>query len=643
MLSRLLTGAALALIAVVSSIACERNDNASNTPTAAVATVTPGTSPTPAVPLSQRIGVRAGLPENDPVDLAGRYWMTNAARSKPFAGEANVGDTRDFFVQQISAAAYSGDEPPEYAVVSATLVAKSENAYFYADSALGVDTAGAQPAAAAFEDRVWPAVTQVFGTPATPGVDGDPRIIILQADLGSAVGGYYSPDDSYLRAVRPQSNEAEMLYIDQSVPIGGATFNVVLAHELQHLIHGNVDAGEEAWVNEGLSEAASALVGGAQSSLEAFAATPSIQLNAWASEGSAAHYGAGAAFTRYLAYRFGGDAALGQIARARGDGAAGIEEFLQRAAGSITFRAAFADWIAANALDRVEGPFSNPGAPLNIRVEDELTPGAPLDGVASQFGTKYYALGPADPATYLLRFNGATDVEVLPPSALESGAVLWSNAEDDIDTSVTRAVDLTDAIEPVLTFRTWFDIEPWYDWGYVAVSTDGGTSWRALAGQQTTDEDPVAAAYGPGYTDTSGGADEPQWVDERISLADFAGQRVLLRFEYVTDGSTHGQGWAVRDLAIDDAGFTDADGSDSAWEFDGWTRIDQPLPQAWIVRLIAEDAQGSPVVRDMQVAEDGGGRLSFDATGLRDVVVAVAGATEGTTQPAPYTIELLRQ
>lgn len=543
-------------------------------------------------------------------------------------------------MQRISAAAYSGDEPPEQATITATLHAKSEHAYFYIDDAIDADTSGAEDAADAFEARVWPKITQVFGLPAIPGVDGDPRVIVLQADLGSAVGGYYSPDDSFLRSVRPQSNEAEIVYLDQSLSMGGEAFNVVLAHELQHLVHANVDSDEEAWVNEGLGEAASGLVGGAMSSVESFAAQPSIQLTGWSSEGSSAHYGAGAAFTRYLAHRFGGDPALGAIARARGDGAAGIDEFLAGAGAGLSFRDAFADWIAANALDRVEGPYANPGSPIDAQLEDTLTPGARVDTDATQFGTDYYLLDGLDPAPYTLHFEGARDVDVLSSSAPDGGSLLWSNAQDDIDTRLTREIDLTRATAPVLTFRTWFDIEPWYDWGYVAVSTDGGGTWRALEGTHTNADDPVATSYGPGYTDTSGGGDVPQWVEERMSLEEFAGRRIQLRFEYVTDGSTHGEGWAIDDVAVEDAAFHDPDGADAGWDFDGWVRIDAPLHQAWIVRLIASDASGEPVVRDAQISSEGVGALSFDATGLHDVVVAIAGATEGTTQLAPYTIEL---
>jgi hypothetical protein len=599
----------------------------------------------PERPLAQQIGVRGDLPTNDPIALAARYRRTDGPvpQSKPFAGEHNVGDPRDFFVQRISGAAFSGKVPPENVTITATLRAKSEHAYFYVDNALDVDAANAQAAADDFEASVWPTVTGVFGAPASPGVDGDPRIIVLQADLGGAVGGYFSPDDGYLRAVRPLSNEAEMVYMDHTLRLGGTAFSVVLAHELQHLIHANVDGNEEAWINEGIAEASSGLVGGALSSVSAFAGQPDIQLNAWDSEGSSAHYGAGAAFTRYLAHRFGGDEQLGAIIRAQGDGAQGIDEFLSTVDPELTFRDVFADWITANALDRVEGPYSNPGKPIDVRVEGTLSPGSPADGEATQFGTDYYQLDGLEPATYEVRLDGASAVNVLPVTAPDGGAMLWSNGEDDVDTTLTREFDLTGTDAPVLTFRTWFDIEPWYDWGYVAASTDGGSTWTALTGDQTTDDDPVQVAFGPGYTGASGGGEDPTWVDERIDLSAYAGKKVLLRFEYITDGSTHGEGWAIDDIAIEEAGFRDADGSDAAWQAGGWVRIDAPLPQSWIVRLIAQRSDGEPVVVDADVTAGGSGALQFDATGLHDVIVAVAGATEGTNQRSPYTLTLTRR
>src|SRR5207244_1651742 len=125
------------------------------------------------------------------------------------------------------------------------------HAYFYAEDDLRIDPSAMQAAADDFESSTWPVVTAVFGRPADPGIDGDPRIIVLQANLGGAAGGYYSGDDALPRTVRPYSNEAEMVYLDRTVKPGGAAFNVVLAHEFQHLIHANNDPREESWVNEG--------------------------------------------------------------------------------------------------------------------------------------------------------------------------------------------------------------------------------------------------------------------------------------------------------------------------------------------------------------------------------------------------------
>jgi hypothetical protein len=128
-------------------------------------------------------------------------------------------------------------------------------------------------------------------------------------------------------------------------------------------------------------------------------------------------------------------------------------------------------------------------------------------------------------------------------------------------------------------------------------------------------------------------------VEESVSLAQYAGQRVLLRFEYVTDGSTHGEGWAIDNVAVAGGVLENTESDGEGWDAEGWVPVDEPLPQEWIVRLVAESADGVPVVIDAAI-DGGAGELRFDATGLRDVVLAIAGATEGTIEPAPYSVEL---
>jgi hypothetical protein len=615
--------------------------DATRTPPATVATAPSATPRAQPTPLAAQIGVRGTLPPNDPSDIAVRYGKTagRVAATKPFAGEPAVGSQRDFFVTHITASALSGKTPPETVTITATLLAKTAHAYFYEDVALQADPAAVQQAADLFESSVWPTITAVFGEPASPGIDGDPRIIVLQADLGGAAGGYFSGDDVYLRALRPYSNEAEMVYMDRTLRPGGATFNVVLAHEFQHLIHDRNDPDEESWVNEGLSEDASGLVGGALSSVKSFESRPETQLNNW-EQGGQAHYGAGASFFRYLASRFGGDPSLGAIARQLGDGQQGIDAFLQSIGQALRFRDVFADWIAANILNREAGPYGNPGHPLTMHVPNDLALGAePVDGNAPQFGADYYNLSGLDAANdYILHFEGQARVPVLPTAPLPGAtSMLWGNAQDDVDTTLTREVDLTGRTAPALTFRTWFDIESYYDWGYVSVSTDGGATWTALPGSRTIAADPVRVALGPGYTGKSGGGDAPSWLDERIDLSAYAGTKILLRFEYITDGGTHGPGWAVADVRITAAG---GDLPDASWQLSGWVDIDRELPQTYIVRVLEKKTGGDVAVLDVPLDDAQRGDLRFSAAGVESATLVVAGSTEGTDQLAPYTVSL---
>lgn len=628
--------AATLLLALIA--ACSGSQPSAPAATPSVPPPTP--TVTPAVPEATplNIGVRGDIPENDPIDLAARYGLTDgrAPVSKPFAGEMAVGDTRDFYVARLSGATLSGREPPETVMVPSTLLARSEHAYFFAEDAVDADEEAMRQAADLFEQTVWPEVTGAFGEPRIAGVDGDPRIMVLQADLGGGAGGYFSSDDEFVRTVRPQSNEAEMVYLDKSLKPGGAAFNVVLAHELQHLIHHRNDDGEESWVNEGLSEAASGLVGGALSLMDLYAGQTDTQLNNWSGENSGPHYGAGASFLRYLAHRFGGDQALGDIARAQADGQAGIDEFLMSTSSpSLRFADVFGDWLVANVLQLDSGPYGNPEPAAEPRITQQLDAGTPVSDTVHQFGADYYAL-PAGGGDYTLRFTGEASTPVL-PAPDGSGTVLWSNRGDSIDSRLTAEVDLRGAKTAALTFGTWFDIEPWYDWGYVSVSTDGGNLWRALTGEHTTTDDPVAVALGPGYYGASGGGEKPAWVDERIDLTPYAGQQVLLRFEYVTDGGTHGEGWALRNLALERDGALAA--LEPAWDAEGWVEDTGPLEQKYIVRLFHQDGDQA-TVSDVDVAASGSGELQFHLDPGQQATVVVAAISESTDTPAPYTIEL---
>ncbi len=172
-----------------------------------------------------------------------------------------------------------------------------------------------------------------------------------------------------------------------------------------------------------------------------------------------------------------------------------------------------------------------------------------------QFAADYIEVKlPAGEATFT--FDGADTVPLLANEPHSGRGQWWSARGDSIDTTLTRELDLTGLASATLRFWTWFDIERWFDYGYVEVSTDGGATWKALPGRHTTDDDPLRQAYGPGYTGKSGGGEEPEWVEESIDLTPFAGGRVLLRFEYVTDGGVNTPGWAIDDISVPELGLS---------------------------------------------------------------------------------------
>ena len=159
-------------------------------------------------------------------------------------------------------------------------------------------------------------------------------------------------------------------------------------------------------------------------------------------------------------------------------------------------------------------------------------------------------------------------------NTLHAGTGEWWSAKGDLmTTTLTRAVTLPAG--SVLTFWSWWDIEPDYDYGYVEVLPDGGSTWQTVKGSITTNDDPYLANDGNGITGPSiwvaGNVDG--WVPATFDLSAYTGA-VKLRFRYTTDTATTGNGWTWNDLLISAGGATvfadPAATRASGWEASGW-------------------------------------------------------------------------
>jgi len=529
---------------------------------------------------------------------------------------------------------------PSLQTVNATLRLITPSAYFYFQDGLDVSQGDLEEAGRDFEEVVYPTVARYFGQEWTPGVDSDRHITLLHADL-PGLGGYFSDADEYPRAVSPVSNEREMVYLatDGTKP-GSDAYNGLVAHELQHLAHWKADPTEEVCVNEGLSELAAELARGGSGSTPMAVAQPDTQLNSWGplGTGNAPHYAASYLFVRYLLEHYGGWEGTRRLLEEPADGIEGINAYL--APFGVTFEDVFADWLVANYLDDPNGgPYSYADAEVEVSSADTLKDYDEGEDSVHQFAADYIEVDLAE-GDAVFAFDGDEAVKAIPNEPHSGGGQWWSGRGDAIDSTRTGEFDLTGLESATLTFWTWYDIEEQWDYAYVMASSDGGSAWQILRGHQTSDENPLGLAYGPAYTGKSGGGDSPAWVEESIDLSPFAGRKIVLRFEYITDEGINLDGWAIDDIAIPELAFFDDGERDGHWQTQGFQRLTAPLPQRFIVRVIEMGETTSVRPLPLDAANRGEVRLSGFGSTLDKAVIVVAAASDGTTQTAPYRYSL---
>lgn len=175
-----------------------------------------------------------------------------------------------------------------------------------------------------------------------------------------------------------------------------------------------------------------------------------------------------------------------------------------------------------------------------------------------QSGT--YTLGPAarvssgtEQAVAVSLPDKTTTTEYTTPSS--GKYAWWTGSGNDLNTSITRSIDLTGHRKATLTADAWYDIEAEYDYLYAEVSTNGGQDWRRL---------------GSGITGNSKG----KWTKLKFKLD--GGQKIQFRFRYFSDGAVVRPGAFLDDIEVRSGGTTivsdDVESADHGWNVRGFTR-----------------------------------------------------------------------
>ena len=558
----------------------------------------------------------------------------------------------------------SNEDTHKHTQVTARLVYQTANVYFFVEDSVDVNLPDVKQLVDEFQDRTYPTDREFFGSEWTPGVDGDPRLYMLYVrGLGAHGQAYYDPNSELSRQAYPFSNEKEifMLNADQG-PLNDPYWRPTLAHEFQHMIHWNHDANAELWMDEGSSMLAEEINGFSVGGMDfAFFNNPDLQLNAWSDLSVAAdtpaHYGAAYLFMKYFLDRFGKDATKALVSnphqanglRAVDDTLASLHVTDPATGKPVTAADVFADWAVANYLNDStvgDGRYAYNNYPYRVEGPSASVTKCPQPATASpvrQFGADYIEIQCAGSIT--VNFTGSQQARLVPIQPHGGRYAFWSHRSDKSDTTLTHDFDLSGATAATLDFWAWWQIEKDYDFAYLEVSTDGGQTWTILRTPSGTDVNTTGANLGWGYTGCSGGGDPAQhcaaqWVKESVDLSAYAGQKIKVRFEYITDTGLNYSSLLLDDISIPQINYScDIEADTCGWQAEGFARVDNNLPQTFSVQAIQISDSQTTVTR-LPLDANNQAHLALDLKQGDRAILVVSGTTPFTTEPASYEYEV---
>ena len=143
------------------------------------------------------------------------------------------------------------------------------------------------------------------------------------------------------------------------------------------------------------------------------------------------------------------------------------------------------------------------------------------------------------------------------PSAAHSGSFCWgtdldSNYPDDADARLeSTGINIPNGVTATFSFWQWYDTENYYDGGNVKISIDGGSNWEIL-GEYLDPYPEDAASSGnegipgePCFSSSSSG-----WQQVSFDVSAYAGETVMFRWHFGSDGSVLDFGWYIDDVSL---------------------------------------------------------------------------------------------
>jgi len=477
-----------------------------------------------------------------------------------------------------------------------------------------------------FDGNMWPTVTEVFGEPLARGDEGQKVWTLIfnirddlywGADVPSYIAGYFSASES-------TDNQKNIMHIDsydwerRTGPSAPRPFlyEGVFAHEFEHLVHFDQDPDEPSWVDEGCAELAAFLCGYGHPDRhidEYFFWHAMTALTFWGN--SLEDYGQKYLWILYLYEQFGGADFISELVQDQANGIEAIETALKKVCPWLTFDRVYDWWTIAIYVDD-EVRFGGRYGFENLDIGTVDTYWGSIEFYMQYFDSLgwlsdiykppftiesnwFLGIEPKPYCPHYIRFRNKkmalAEIEGDLWSGVDpfSGTGEWySDAEAWAWRSFYQTFDIP-AGGATLNFKTYFEIEWNWDYGYVEVYN--GTDWFTLNDPSVVmyddyhDPYPMVDYVGHPQDNPNTPAErEPTtyeaagewyafsgysdgWLDVSMDLTPFAEQTIDLYFTLWQDGAFTLQNMYVDDISIPEIGFTDdVEAGEADWTSTGW-------------------------------------------------------------------------
>ena len=382
-----------------------------------------------------------------------------------------------------------------------------------------------------FYSEIHPFIHNIFSNPKT-----DANTYIVITNLNSGIAGYYSDSNNYPIDIHYRSNDINIVFIDiDQIKNGEDDFLSTLTHEVVHLYQSRIDSYSNSWIKEGTAELITNSAG-FEKNLDSNIFSKPISLSNL-NIPNLRQYDYFTLFFLYLEDRF-NPIDFSNLLHYNNKSIEGISDYLKTNHNyESKSHTLFKEWglEILNCIIKECAFYKNFITTTSINEINE---------------SKSIEMLPLSLQFYKIMEGSNLDVHIDTDINNINNEIWWSGTGDLINNTITFEFEINEISDYTLYFDTYYDIEDRFDLTYLQISKDEGNTWEILSTNNMNSQNSSFYALGNHYTDKV-----EDWINQEIFLGNLPRiEKLLVRFQYITDDSVSNKGFFVKELLVRDKG-----------------------------------------------------------------------------------------